>query len=99
MPVAMGRVQRVGDLDRRVAAPGRAAARHGAGAIGQRLALEILHDQEVERLAGDRRAYAFAADVVQRADVRMAQAPPPPGPRARSAREVGLAGVGAAAAP
>ena len=63
---AVRAIERVADLHRRSPAPRRPAARRRpAQAIGQRLALEKLQDEVVE--------IAVAADVVDRADVRIVE--------------------------
>ena len=97
-PVAVGRGQGVGDLDRqseRLIERQRSAAQ----ARGQRLAVHVFEDQEVERLVGDcpgglTLTDAFAADVVQRADVRMAERRHGLGLALEALAKPGLAGVG-----
>ena len=84
MPGAVRLVERIGDLDRRSAAPGRAAARPSASRVGERLALEMLHHQEVDAV--------LAADVVERADVRVVQRGDRAGLALEAFADVGIAG-------
>ena len=63
-PAAMRAVERVGDLRSPYSQHVGQRQRAAREPVGERLALEQLHDQEVD---------AFVADVVERADVRMVE--------------------------
>ena len=79
MPCAVGHVEGVGDLDA-VAQDLVEGERALLEPVRERLALEVLHDQEVDAVV--------LADVVERADVRMGEGSRWPWPRARTAGAV-----------